>query len=196
MGGNTASVKATPTQVELDSSPKGPGSAGLTATAKATPVVVTCPTIGPVQPAVTTGWKVYKNEAYHFQFAIPPGWSAGKDNRDSPQYETIAVFPPGVTVPFDDASHQPEAFSMTLLINASPSNPADDQAFKAETQSVFVGNTKATIYDRTSPDCAEIARVAITHIGQRDYTFYMTTTPKNAKQNIALFLGTLQSFVV
>lgn len=185
--------KPTPTP-KLDSAPKGPGSSGLTATAGATPNATTCPAIGTVSPATTTGWKTYQDTAYSFQFAVPPGWNAGKDYEGGQSSEIAAVFPPGVTTPFSAASKQAERFQVTLNISDPPFDPAKDSSWKAESGTIAVGKTQATLYDRASPDCQQVNRAVVAHIAQHNYQFYLSSPFSNAKQDVALFLGMLQTF--
>src|SRR2546421_10049814 len=76
VSGTTTSNTSTP---KLDSSPKGPGAANLTATARTTPVSTVCPVIS-AEPASTGGWKTYKDTNFSFQFSVPPGGRAGSFN--------------------------------------------------------------------------------------------------------------------
>ncbi len=191
-GGNTT-TNPTPTP-KLDSGPKGPGSPALTATARVTPDATTCPSVGTIAPAATTGWKTYQDATYHFQFAVPLGWNAGKDDEGDPGSDIAAVFPPGVTVPFNAASSQAERFQVTLNISDPPFDPAHDSSWKAESGTIAVGNIQATLYDRVSADCQQVNRAVVAHIAQHTYQFYLSSPFSNAKQDITLFLGTLQTF--
>ncbi len=192
---NTPTLTPTP---KLDSAPKGPGSLALTATARATPNATTCPSLGVVSPAATTGWKTYQDSAYHFQFAVPPGWKAGKNDGGGQKFEAAAVFPQGVPFPFDATSKLPEKFLISLNISDSPFDLANDNSWKPESGTISVGKTQATLYDRSS-DCVEVNsvevdRAVVAHIAQHDYQFYLSSPFSNARQDIALFLGTLQTF--
>ena len=83
---------------------------------------------------------------------------------------------------------------MTLNISDPPFDPANDSSWKAESGTITVGKTQATLYDRTSPDCQEVNRAVVASIAQHHYQFYLSSPFSNAKQDLALFLGTLQTF--
>ena len=190
VSGITISNTSTP---KLDSSPKGPGAANLTATARATPVSTVCPTISAV-PASTNGWKIYKDTNFSFQFSVPPGWRAGSFNDGGNDY-LAQVFPPGSTTPFGIATADPEHFQISVLLAGTASDPAHDLNWKPEATPITISGTKTALYDRTSPACEEVNRIAVADFGQHHYTFFMTSVPDKAKNDLALFLGMLQSFV-
>src|SRR5947209_3422802 len=178
---------------KLDSSPKGPGAANLTATARATPVSTVCPIISAI-PAATGGWKIYKETTFSFQFSVPPGWRAGSFNDGGNDY-IAQVFPPDSTTPFGIATADPEHFQISVLLAGSASDPAHDLDWKPEATPITISGTKTTLYDRTSPACEEVNRIAVADFGQHHYTFFMASVPDKAKNDLALFLGMLQSFV-
>ncbi len=190
VSGTTTSNTPTP---KLDSSPKGPGAANLTATARATPVSTVCPTIS-AKPASTSGWKIYKDTTFSFQFSVPPGWRAGSFNDGGNDY-IAQVFPPGSTTPFGIATADPEHLQISVLLAGTASDPAHDPNWKPETTPITISGTKTALYDRTSPACEEVNRIAVADFGQHHYTFFMTSVPDKAKNDLALFLGMLQSFV-
>ena len=190
VSGTTMSNTPTP---KLDSLPKGPGAANLTATARATPVSTVCPTIS-AKPASTSGWKIYKDTTFSFQFSVPPGWRAGSFNDGGNDY-IAQVFPPGSTTPFGIATADPEHFQISVLLAGTASDPAHDPNWKPEATPITISGTKTALYDRTSPACEEVNRIAVADFGQHHYTFFMTSVPDKAKNDLALFLGMLQSFV-
>ena len=190
VSGTTTSNTPTP---KLDSSPKGPGAANLTATARATPIPTVCPTIN-AKPASTSGWKIYKDTTFSFQFSVPPGWRAGSFNDGGNDY-IAQVFPPGSTTPFGIATADPEHFQISVLLAGTASDPGHDADWKAEATPITISGTKTALYDRTSPACEEVNRIAVADFGQHHYTFFMTSVPDKAKNDLALFLGMLQSFV-
>lgn len=190
VGGTTTSNTPTP---GLDGSPKGPGPADLSATARATPVSTVCPVIR-AKPASTSGWKVYKDTTFSFQFSVPPGWRAGSFNDGGNDY-IVQVFPPGSTTPFGIATADPEHFQVSVLLAGTASDPASDPNWKPEATAITVSGTRTTLYERTSPTCEEVNQIAVTDFGQHHYTFFMTSVQEKAKNDVALFLSVLQSFV-
>src|SRR5229473_8307918 len=175
-----------------NSTPKGPGSANLTATAQSTPIVSICPNMS-IVAASSTGWSAYKDSQFPFQFSVPPGWRAGSYN-DGNDY-IAQVFPPGSTTPFGIATADPEHFQISVLLAGTASDPAHDPNWKPEATPITISGTKTALYDRTSPACEEVNRIAVADFGQHHYTFFMTSVPDKAKNDLALFLGMLQSFV-
>ncbi len=190
VSGTTTSSTSTP---KLDSSPKGPGAANLTATARTTPVSTVCPVIS-AEPASTGGWKTYKDTNFSFQFSVPPGWRAGSFNDGGNDY-IAQVFPPGSTTPFGIATADPEHFQISLLLSGTPGDPAHDPMWKPEATRITISGTKTTLYDRTSPSCEEVNRIAVANFGHHHFTFFMTSIPAKAKNDLALFLGMLGGFV-
>ncbi len=176
-----------------NSTPKGPGSANLTATAQSTPIVSICPNMS-IVAASSTGWSAYKDSQFPFQFSVPPGWRAGSYN-DGSDY-IAQVFPPGSTTPFGIATGDPEHFQVSILLSGSTFDPGSDPAnWRADATKISIGGTRTTLYERTSPTCEEINRVAVADFGQHHFTFFMTTIPAKAKNDIALFLGLIESFM-
>ena len=176
-------------------SSKGPGAANLTATALATPVSTTCPTLS-TAPASTSGWKIYQDTHFSFQFAIPPGWRADSFTDASGNDYIVQVFPPGSTTPigqmgFADQEH----FSITIALTGPTGTYTNDPNWKVDAITITISGTRTPIYDRTTPDCGEVNRGATGNFGQHHFTFFMTSVPGRAKNDIALFLGVLQSFV-
>lgn len=178
----------------VDGSPKGPGSANLTATALATPISIRCPNIS-VVAASTSGWQIYKDTHFPFQVAIPPGWRAGSFVDNGNDY-IVQVFPPGSTTPVGQAGLiDQEHFSITIALSDPTSTYANDSNWRAEAGSIPISGIKIMIYDRTTPDCGEVNRGANVDFGHHHFTFYMISIPGRAKNDIGLFLGMLESFV-
>lgn len=194
-------VPTSNTSIPTESSTKGPGAANLTATALATPIPTVCTAIGSVAPASTLGWKVYSDHHFPFRFSVPPGWRAGATTGSSGDgsysYYVVQVFPPGSTSPFDfqqgifDAEH----FEITIVVSGADAIPTEDHTMIPERTSVEIGNNKTTMYDQTSSACEEVDRNAFTHFAQHQYNFHMKSVPAKARNDIALFLGMLQSFM-
>jgi hypothetical protein len=185
---------ATPTFQEVDGTPKGPGSANLTATARITPIATVCPTFS-TAPASTNGWKFYKDTRFPFQFAIPPGWKAGSFTDGSGDDYITAVLPIGSIFPFENSSGAPEKFEISVELTGSPFNPSSDPTLIAERTPITISGMKTILYDRTSPNCGEYDRIAVAKFGQHQFTFYTGIyAPGKAQQDISLFLGIVQSF--
>lgn len=185
---------ATPTTQELDSTPKGPGSANLTATARAMPIATICPTFSAV-PALTNGWKLYKDSRFPFQFAIPTGWKAGSFTDGSGNDYITAVLPVGSTFPFEHANGAPEYFDISVALVGPAFDPSSDPTWIAEKSPVTINGVKTILYDGISPNCGETDRIAVATFGRRQFTFDTGIyAPGKARQDISLFLGILQSF--
>lgn len=186
-----SNATATP---NLDGSPKGPGSANLTATARATPVPTpACPIVN-APAAATTGWQTYRDGQYHFQFAFPPRWQPNLSSGDSSDH-TVDVFPPGSAIPpLGIAAGLPEYFQISILLSGNASDPAHDPNWQPALSHVAIGGVKTTLYARPAVECDEKDRMAVADFGSHHFTFYMTAKPAQAQRDIALFLGLLQSF--
>lgn len=186
-----SSATATP---NLDGSPKGPGPANLTATARATPVPTpACPIVN-APAAATTGWQTYRDSQYHFQFAFPPHWQPNLSTGDSNDH-IVDVFPPGSAIPpLGIAAGSPEYFQVSILLSGTASDPAHDPNWQPVRLNVPIGTIKTTLYARSAVECDEKDRMAVADIGSHHFTFYMTAKPAQAQHAIALFLGLLQSF--
>lgn len=179
----------------VERTPKGPGAANLTATALTTPVATVCPTFS-ATPAPTSGWQIYKDTRFPFQFTVPPGWRAGSFTDGSGYDYIVAVLPGTSTLPFEHANVAPEHFEISVTLAGPVFNPSSDPTWKAETTPITINGTKATLYDRTSPDCGETDRIAVANFGQHHFTFGMGVyAPGKAQQNISFFLGIVHSFV-
>jgi hypothetical protein len=178
----------------LDGSPKGPGSANLTATALASPVPTpACPILN-ATAASTTGWHVYRDSQYHFQFAFPPGWQPVLSTGDTSDH-TVVVFPPGSPIPPQGiAAGAPEYFQVSILLSGKASDPAHDPNWQPVNSNLIIGGTRTTLYVRPAVECDEKDRMAVANFGHQHFTFYMTAKPAQAQRDIALFLGLLQSF--
>jgi hypothetical protein len=184
-GTATAGVSA------LVGSPKGPGGGNSTATIVSNP----CPTMS-APPASSNGWKIYKDSRFSFQFAIPPDWRAGSFTDDSGNDYIVQVFPPNSTTPIGQAGLADlEHFAIAIALSGPTSTYAKDPNWKVEAGSFTISGKKVMIYDRTSPDCGEVNRGITADFEQHHFTYFMTSIPEKAKKDVALFLGTLQSFV-
>src|SRR5690348_15672539 len=149
-GASSLPASTTPTLPRLDSSPKGPG--GLTVT----PVPSNCAP-GSVTPVSTSGWQIYKDRHFPFQFAFPPGWRAGSFTDDSGNDYIVQVFPPGSATPFGQVGlADPEHFSISVLLAGPPGTYASNPDWHAEPGSITISGVKTTLYDRTSPDCEQV----------------------------------------
>ena len=180
---------------KLDSSPKGPGPTNLTATARATPISTRCPAIS-ATPASTVGWNIYKDIRFSFHVSVPPGWRAGSFTDDSGSDYIVQFFPPDSTTPFGQRGFgDREHFEIVIPLSGPANNYANNPDWRPEATKITINGTKTTLYDRTTPDCGQINRGATANFGEHDFTFFMVSTPEKAKNDIALFLGMLQSFV-
>ena len=187
-GTSSSSVSVTPTP-KLDSSPKGQG--GLTVT----PSMSSNCVLGGAAPVATSGWQLYKDGRYPFQFAVPPGWRAGSFTDDSGNDYIVQVFPPGSTTPFGQVGlADPEHFSVSVLLAGPTSTYANDPNWHAESGSITISGVKTTLYDRASPDCGQVNRGATADLGQHHFTFYMVSMPAKEREDSVLFLSVLQSF--
>jgi hypothetical protein len=191
--GTTTAPAATATSdaPALAGSPKGSGGVNSTATTVSSP----CSTIS-TPPASTSGWKIYKDSRFSFQFAIPPGWRAGSFTDDSGNDYIVQVFPPGSTTPIGQAGlADQEHIAIAIALSGPTGTYANDPNWKVEAGSISISGKKVMIYDRTSPDCGEVNRGTTADFEQHHFTFFMTSIPEKAKKDVALFLGTLQGFV-
>lgn len=180
---------------------KGPGAAGLTATALSTPIPTVCPTYSAVA-ASTIGWKVYQDTHYPFHFAMPPGWRAGAFTSSGANsaypYYSVLVLPPGSTAAFTEEAElgTPENMNLTIQLSEQLPSLSSYPSWRADTNKITIGKSKVTLYDRTSPDCGEVDRLtASLTFGQYNYSFYMMSDPQHAQNDLALFVGMIQSFV-
>jgi hypothetical protein len=193
-GCDTGSTASPPTSTastppRLDSSPKGPG--GLTATPS---VTLNCAP-NSVTPVSASGWQIYKNGRFPFQFAVPPGWRVGSFTDDSGNDYIVQVFPPGSTTSFGQTGlADPEHFSISVLLVGSPSTYANDPNWHAEAGGITISGVKTTLYDRSSPGCLQVSRGATADIGQHHLTFYVVSIPAKEQLDSMLFESVLQSF--
>lgn len=194
---NTSKSTNFPTPIE---SPKGPGAANLTATARSTPIPTVCPSIGAALSTSTTGWKIYKDSRFPFQFAFPPNWRAGSTISTSIEGTNstylVQVFPPTSTARFDPQSSvfDVEHFEMSITLTGPVVRLSDDHSYIPEKTPTLLGTTKTILYDRASEACEEIERFAGGDFGQHYYEFRMKSIPEKAGKDLALFLSLLQSF--
>jgi hypothetical protein len=202
----TSTAKTTPTEPEIDGTPKGPGSANLTATARATPGAITCPKLN-VSPASTSGWKTYNDSQNTFHFAYPPTWKPYVETGYTGEYP-IAVFPPN-THPIPPsvgiAAGYPEYLEVTFpLVSPSPNLPQDHDWTRQGT--VSVDHMQIPFYTRWGPECLGVSYTASAVIGHSTALFFMDVEPRQVnsitpafttqlKQDAGYFLGMIESFV-
>jgi hypothetical protein len=202
----TNTTKTTPTEPEIDGTPKGPGAANLTATARATPVTITCPKLS-VSPASTSGWKTYTDTQYSFHFAYPSTWKPYVETGYSNEYP-IAVFPPD-TQPFPPsmgiAVGYPEYLEVTFpLVTTPPNLPQDPDWTRQST--VAIDHRQVAFYTRWSANCQGMSSTAYAEFGQYKALFFMdvelrhgsSITPaftQQVQQDADYFLALMQSFV-
>lgn len=189
VGGTSPTQASTAAFPKLDSSPKGQD--GLTTTAGSS----NC-SFRSTAKVSSNGWKVYKDGRFPFKFAVPPGWRAGSFVDDSGNDYIVQVFPPGSTTPVGQAGlGDLEHFSVTVALVGPASTYANDPNWHPEANGITISGVKTTLYDRTTPDCGEVNRGAVTDLGQHHFTFFLTSIPAKAKADITLFQGVLQSFI-
>jgi len=197
---NPVSQTSTPTPFATFA-PKGPGSANLTATARATFVPPVCTLIPRGQPANTSDWPVYTDPRFPFHFSFPPDWRAGAttDNAGSPAAGSyiVQVFPPASKAPFswEAIIGDTEHFDITILLTGPISHLADQASYIPESDPITLNHKQTTLYDGGSA-CAgiQVHRFAEATFGKRDYIFHLKSLPDKAQHDILLFLGMLQSF--
>ena len=97
-------------------------------------------------------------------------------------------------MPFEYASSAPEHFEISVQLAGPISNPGTDPNWKPETAPITISGVKTTLYDRTSPDCGEVDRIAVADFGQHHFIFFMSSIAEKAQNNLAFFQGILQSF--
>jgi hypothetical protein len=150
---------------------------------------------GSVTPVSTSGWKIYKDGRFPFQFAVPPGWRAGSFSDDSGNDYIVQVFPPGSRMPFGQTGlADPEHFSISVLLAGPIKSYANDPNWHARAGGITISGVQTTLYDHSSPDCGEVSRGTTAELGQHHFTFYMVSIPAKERQDMMLFESVLQSF--
>jgi hypothetical protein len=200
-------TSATPTSPpQLDGSPKGPGSANLTATARATPVTITCPNLN-VIPASISGWKTYKDTQFPFQFAYPQNWHASFEYGE-PDDHAIAIFPPGISLPSTGfAVNTFEYLEVAFPLNANGdfSDPSQGTGV-TKLSPMTVSSNQVKVYRIWVPECTEVEYFATGLFGHHNFQFHLNLAVNHgssitsgfiteAKQDAAYFLAMVQSFV-
>jgi hypothetical protein len=202
----TSTAKTTPTEPEIDGTPKGPGAANLTATARATPVAITCPNLT-VSPASISGWKTYKDSLFPFQFAYPQSWHTSFENGE-PDDHAIAIFPPGASLPFTGyAASAPEYLEVAFPLNANGdfSDPSQGTGV-TQLSPLTVDSQQVKVYRLWEPECTEMEYFATGTFGHHDFEFHLnlavmqgnsitTEFVTKAKQDTSYFLAMVRSFV-
>jgi hypothetical protein len=202
----TNTTKTTPTGSEIDGTPKGPGAANLTATARATPMTITCPKLN-VSPASTSDWKTYTDTQDAFHFAYPPTWKPYVETGYTNEYP-IAVFPPNTKfLPPSEgiAAGYPEYLEVTFpLVTTPPNLPQDPDWTRQGT--VAIDHMQVAFYTRWSVNCQGMFSTAYAVLGQYKALFFMdvelrhgsSITPaftEEVQQDTDYFLAFMQSFV-
>jgi hypothetical protein len=189
VGGTSPTQASTAAFPKLDSSPKGQD--GLTTTAGSS----NC-SFRSTAPVSTSGWKVYKDGRFPFKFAVPPDWRAGSFVDDSGNDYIVQVFPPGSTTPVGQAGlADQEHFSVTVVLVGPGNTYANDPNWSPEAGGITISGVKTTLYDRRTPDCGEVNRGATSDLGHHHFTFFLTSIPAKAKEDMTLFQSVLQSFI-
>lgn len=197
----------TPTsQPEIDGSPKGPGSTNLTATARATPIAITCPNLHVVPPS-TSGWETYNDTHYPFRFAYPPNWKPYYENGE-PNDHAIAILPPNSTLPFSGyAVGLPEYLEIAFPLNANGAYTDPSQsAGVTQLATMTVDSQQVRVYRIWGPECLNVDYFAFGTFGHHDFEFHLSVTlsqrnsidaafTNKVKQDAAYFLGMVESFI-
>ncbi len=191
------------TFVPGDGTPKGPGSAGLTATALATPTSVNCQLPPLTSPANTQGWKIYSDKRFPFRFSFPPDWTVGQTlitdaNGTASSYE-VMVLPPTGHTPINEHSNitEPEYIQLTVILTGPGESFSNESTWIAELAPISLGHTSTKLSYRISPDCGEFNRATDPVVfGQHQYFFYEESRDRADKiKDSQIFLSILQSFV-
>ncbi|MGB8347865.1 MAG: hypothetical protein WCD86_23500 [Ktedonobacteraceae bacterium] len=200
-------TSVTPTsQPEIDGSPKGPGSANLTATARATPVASICPNLQATS-SLTNGWKTYRDTQYPFRFAYPPNWKPYYEDGE-PNDHAIAIFPPNTTLPFTGyAAGSPEYLEVAFPLNANGAYTDPSQgAGVTQLVTMTVDSQRVRVYRIWGPECLNVDYVATGTFGHHDFEFHLSVAMRQGnsidaaftarvKQDAAYFLCMVESFV-
>lgn len=182
-------------------SPKGPGSVALTATARATPVVVNCQLPTAMVPG-TQGWHTYTDATYPFHFAFPPGWKVGQTVITSADgsyssYE-VMILPPTGHSPVTEYSGmvEPEYVSVSIVLTGPANAFSSEPPWIPETTPILLSHVSTKLSYRFSPECGELnlATDPVT-FGQHPYFFYLESRDQADKtKDSQIFLGIVQSF--
>jgi len=191
------------TFVPGDGTPKGPGSAELTATALATPTSVQCQLPPLTSPANTQGWKIYVDKRFPFRFSFPPEWTVGQipiadANSTASDYE-VMVLPPTGHTPINEHSNitEPEYIQLTVILTGPGESFSNESTWIAEPAPISLSRTPTKLSYRISPDCGEFNRATDPVVfGQQKYFFYEESRDRADKiKDSQIFLSILQSFV-
>ena len=186
-----------------DGTPKGPGSAGLTATALATPTSVNCQLPPLASPANTQGRKIYVDKRFPFRFAIPPEWTIGQTlitdaNSTASDYE-VMVLPPTGHTPINAHSNitEPEYIQLTVILTGPGESFSNESTWISEPAPISLSHASTKLSYRISPDCGEFNRATDpVAFGQHRYFFYEESRDRADKsKDSQIFLSMLQSFV-
>lgn len=95
---------------------------------------------------------------------------------------------------------EPELIQITVVSAAPYISVVGDPKWTAEANTVAIGNTQSTLYDRMAPSGAELDLIVATNRGALQFVFNFhdesSTTLDTAKVNseVSLYLGMLQGF--
>lgn len=87
-------------------------------------------------------------------------------------------------------------FEITVVLSGPLENfDSSGSGWTAEKTPITIDGVKAKIYDRTETQCVgSIGRIIQGIFMQQNYMFYMTSISAKAKNDIAFFLGMVESF--
>ncbi|MEO7021447.1 MAG: hypothetical protein ABI234_14930 [Ktedonobacteraceae bacterium] len=185
--------------------PKGPGSAGLTATARATPIPVHCQ-VPPLTSANTQGWQTYTDPHYPFHFSFPIGWQVGATSDSSADssftYYEVFVLPPTGHTPINEYSTitEPESIRLAIVLTQPAIHPDDrfssGSTWTPETTPILLSHVPTKLSYRFSPECGEFNRgTDPVTFGQHPYSFYLEARDQADKgKGSQIFRSIVESF--
>jgi hypothetical protein len=161
-----------------------------------------------VAPAQTSGWAAYRDRHVAFAVPLPPGWRAGSFTSTTPggpTYYIVQFFPPQspVNPGVGASSMAPELIEITVVSAAPYISVAGDANWIPEADTVTIGNTQSTLYDRMSPSGEELDRIAEVRHGALQFAFNLHVASASASMNLdpakvnsdtSLYLAMMQGF--
>jgi hypothetical protein len=200
-GQQGAISSSTVTPLSTDGTPKGPGSAALTATALATPVASHCQVPALTSSANTQGWQTYTDPHYSFHFAFPATWKVGVVPASSADgsytYYTVVVLPPtGHTPNEQSAITEPEHIELTIVLTGAVARFSNESSWTPETALTTLNTIPVKLSYRFSPECGEFDRgTDPVTFGSHPYFFYMSSRVQaTIASDSQTFLAMLRSF--
>jgi len=197
--GTTPTSTSTPFLGDL--TPKGPGSAALTATALSTPVVVICH-VPSATSADMQGWQIYTDTHYPFHFSFPGGWKIGQtyftSADGSSSYYEVMVLPSTGHTPVTEFSAitEPEYIQLSIVLTGQADQFSQESSWVPETTPVVLSHVSTKRSHRFSPDCGELnyATDPVT-FGNHPYFFYQESRDQADKaKDTQFFLEMVKSF--